>query len=98
MEYSFHPEAQAEFIRAIEYYEECEKGLGYDFAVEVYAAVERAAAYPKMWPFVHEEIRRCLVRRFPCGILYYYVEGMDEALILAVMHLHRDPDYWKHRT
>ena len=45
MKYSFHPEAEAEFVQAIEYYEECEAGLGYDFAVEVYSAIERTMAY-----------------------------------------------------
>ncbi len=40
MKYSFHPEAEAEFNQAIEYYENFEEGLGYDFAVEVYSAVE----------------------------------------------------------
>ena len=34
MKYGFHPEAQAEFLAAIEYYEECEPGLGADFAIE----------------------------------------------------------------
>ncbi len=35
MKYLFHPEAESEFDQAIEYYEEKEAGLGYDFAVEV---------------------------------------------------------------
>jgi plasmid stabilization system protein ParE len=95
VKYSFHPEAEAEFVQAIEYYEECEAGLGYDFAVEVYSAIERTMAYPKAWPIIEEDIRRSLVRRFPYGILY--AEEDEELFIVAVMHLHRDPDYWKHR-
>lgn len=95
MKYSFHPEAEAEFVQAIDYYEECEVGLGYDFAVEVYSAIERTKAYPKAWPIIEEDIRRSLVRRFPYGILY--TEEADELFIVAVMHLHRDPDYWQHR-
>jgi plasmid stabilization system protein ParE len=94
--YSFHPEAEAEFVQTIEYYEECEAGLGYDFAVEVYSAIERTMAYPKAWPIIEEDIRRSLVRRFPYGILY--AEEDEELFIVAVMHLHRDPDYWKHRS
>lgn len=39
MKYSFHPEAEIEFIEAIGYYEERESGLGYDFAIEVYSAI-----------------------------------------------------------
>ena len=37
MNYAFHSEAEAEFKHAIDYYESCAEGLGYDFAVEVYS-------------------------------------------------------------
>ena len=47
MNYLFHPEAEAEFAQAIEYYEECEDGLGFDFAVEVYSSIQRIVSYPK---------------------------------------------------
>jgi len=95
MNFSFHPEAELEFTEAIDYYEEKEIGLGYDFAVEVYSAIERIAATPEAWPVIEEDIRRSLVRRFPYGILYS--ENKEEIFIVAVMHLHRDPEYWKHR-
>jgi hypothetical protein len=95
MNYLFHPEAEAEFAEAIEYYEECEEGLGYDFAVEVYLSIQRIVSYPKAWQAIDEEIRRSLVRRFPYGILYS--EEKEEIFIVAVMNLHRKPDYWKHR-
>ena len=36
MKFSFHPEAVRELENAIEYYENMERGLGYDFALEVY--------------------------------------------------------------
>ncbi|WP_319560142.1 hypothetical protein [Marispirochaeta sp.] len=35
MNFYFHPEAENEFTEAIDYYEEIETGLGYDFAGEV---------------------------------------------------------------
>ncbi len=35
MNYAFHFEAEAEFKHAIDYYESCAEGLGYDFAVEM---------------------------------------------------------------
>lgn len=47
MSYFFHPKAEIEFNRAIEYYESCETGLGYDFAVEVYSATELLLSYLK---------------------------------------------------
>jgi toxin ParE1/3/4 len=98
MKFAFHPEAETELRQAIEYYEERDQTLGQQFAIEVYAAVERAAAHPGMWPLVATGVRRCLVRRFPYGVLYHQDEATDEVLILAVMHLHREPNYWMHRN
>ena len=95
MTFFFHPEADTEFFEAINYYEECEVGLGYDFSIEVYSAIQNILDYPKAWPILEDDIRRCLTNRFPYGILYSIEE--NEVFILAVMHLHRSPDYWKHR-
>jgi plasmid stabilization system protein ParE len=96
MTFSFHPEARDEFNEAIEYYENCEAGLGYDFSIEVHTAIQNMVNYPTAWPVVEEDVRRCLVNRFPYGIIYN-IEG-GEILILAVMHLRRHPDYWKNRS
>jgi plasmid stabilization system protein ParE len=95
MTFSFHPEADEEFIEAVAYYEDCESGLGLDFSREVYASIQNALDYPAMWPVIEDEVRRSLVHRFPYGVLY----GIEPQgiFILAVMHLHREPDYWKHR-
>jgi len=95
MNYSFHPEAEEEFNVAIDYFEKVEPGLGFDFAFEVYCAIERTIAYPKIWPKLDRDIRRCLIGRFPFGILYS--EEKEGIFIAAVMHLHRNPEYWKHR-
>jgi hypothetical protein len=95
MNFSFHPEAEKEFLAAIEYYERHAENLGFDFATEVYAAMGRAAEYPRAWPILEGEVRRCLITRFPYGVLYS--QEPDGIFILAVMHLHRNPDYWKHR-
>ncbi len=95
MNYTFHPEAETEFLNAIDYYEACEVGLGYDFSIEVYSTIENILSFPKAWPILEEEIRRCQTKRFPYGLVY--TEEGNEILILAVMHLRRDPDYWKER-
>jgi len=46
MRFYFHPDADAEFDRAVEYYEQCQPGLGLEFAEEVYAAIARVIEYP----------------------------------------------------
>ncbi len=95
MNFFFHPEAEEEFIGAIDFYEQREEHLGLDFALEVYSAIGRAAERPKAWPILEGDVRRCQTRRFPYGVLYS--EEPDGIFILAVMHLHRDPGYWQHR-
>ena len=40
MTFDFHPEAETEFLDAIEYYENCAPGLGEDFSLEVYFTVQ----------------------------------------------------------
>ena len=70
-------------------------GLGYDFAIEVYSAIQLAVTLSKAWLVIEGDIRRTLVRRFPYGVMYS--DEYEELYIIAVMHLHRHPDYWKRR-
>jgi len=88
----FHPDAEKEFLEAIAYYEERQENLGYDFALEVHNAIQRALDFPETWPKLRDEVRRSLVRRFPFGLLYSVEE--DHIFLIAVMHLHKHPDYW----
>lgn len=95
MTFSFHPEALGEFHAAIDYYEQCESGLGLDFAIEVRSSIENILRHPKAWPVLRQGMRRCLTRRFPSGVSYTLEP--PGIIVLAVMHLHRNPDYWKER-
>jgi hypothetical protein len=65
MTLSFHPEAEVEFTEPIDYYEGCELGLGYDFSLEVFNSIQNIVNYPNVWPVIEEDVRRCLVNRFP---------------------------------
>jgi toxin ParE1/3/4 len=96
MTFAFHPEAKAEFLAAIDYYESVNPGLGFDFSIEIFSIVLNIVDYPAAWPVLEDDVRRCLVNRFPYGVLYSVEE--DRIYVLAVMHLHRDPDYWKERS
>jgi len=95
MTFSFHPEAEAELSAAIEYYEDREAGLGYDFSLEVLASIRNILAHPIAWPVMEEGVRRCLVNRFPFGVLYSLEP--TGVFVIAVMHLRRRPDHWKNR-
>lgn len=96
MSFVFHPDAELELNEAIEWYETREPGLGLDFAAQVYAAVQRAFAFPFAWQEMDGNIRRALVHRFPYGVLY--APESDPLMIIAVMNLHRQPGYWQGRS
>ena len=97
MKVTFLKVAEAELDDAFKYYESVQSGLGFRFLTEV----ERSKARVIRFPFSYEEIgkysRRCLVQKFPYGIIYQYMEIKKEILIVAVSHLHRMPDYWSDR-
>ena len=95
MNFSFHPEAEKEFNQAIDYYEDLQENLGLEFAQEIFDAIQRITKYPLAWQSMTSETRRCLTNRFPFGIIYQIVE--KQIVVIAVMHLHKKPDYWKKR-
>lgn len=96
MKFYFHPEAESEFDRAVEHYGQCQPKLGLEFAEEVYAAIARIVQYPDAWTSLSKNSRRCLVNRFPYGVIY---QAKFRAIrIIAVAHLNRRPGYWKERA
>lgn len=95
MKFSFHPRAEEEFDEAVQYYENCQKGLGLEFAEEVYATIERVAAYPNAWSELSTNTRRCVVNRFPYGVVFQIKS--DIVRIIAVANLHQRPGYWQGR-
>lgn len=96
MKYFFHKSAEAEFDNAISYYEGCRQGLGLDFAEEVFAAIERILQYPEAWSAMSKNTRRCLVNRFPFGIIYQVKPSV--IYVIAIADLRRRPDYWLKRS
>ena len=95
MRFSFHHGAEVEFWRAIDFYEDCEPGLGHEFSDEVFATIGRILRFPESWPQYSYRSRRCICNRFPYTIVYRVVG--DEVVIYAVMHQKRKPNYWKDR-
>ncbi|PPD50365.1 MAG: plasmid stabilization protein [Methylobacter sp.] len=95
MNIEFLAVAQAELDDAFNWYETQQANLGVQFLNEFDAAVRRICLFPKAYALFSGEIRRCLIKRFPYGILYGL--DADTLVIVAVAHLHRKPDYWLER-
>ncbi len=84
--------AQLDLDAAIDYYNSERRGLGYEFLWEVLFMIDRIKQFPHAWQIFHDDSRRCIIRRFPYGIIYMFEE--DTLVILAIANLHREPEYW----
>ena len=91
----FHPEAEEELIAAARFYEQQAEGLGGEFIGEVRHTVGRIIAHPESGARFSRGLRRMLVDRFSYTVLYR--AEAEQILLVAVMHLHRRPGYWRHR-
>ena len=87
--------AQNELDDAFEYYESRQEKLGYKFIKEIIYSLELIKAYPNAWTKNSKQTRRCLVKTFPYGIIYQKTD--DSILIVAIVNLHKKPNYWVER-
>ena len=92
MNYYYHPDARQEASAAVAYYGGINQELGVGFVAELENSIERILRMPQAWAKHIGSARRCLLHRFPYGIVYQ-IES-EEIQIIAVMHLHRKPGYW----
>ena len=95
MKFWFHPVAKKEFDQAVQYYEECQPGLGLRFAGEVHSTINRIIRFPNSFCKLSKNTRRCLLNRFPYGVIYQIQN--NKIYIIAVGHLNRHPGYWVNR-
>lgn len=95
MKYAFHPEALAEYAEAVRYYAEQRAEVAQAFINAVEDTIYQIRESPTRWGVIDEDVRRCLTRKFPYGVLYTIEQ--DYLLILAIMHCSREPEYWKSR-
>ena len=95
MTHEFHPEARLEYREAAVFYESRRPGLGAAFSLEVEATIRRIVETPERWRRLEQDVHTCRTRTFPYTILYSIEAG--SVLIVAVMHLRREPGYWRKR-
>ena len=83
------PEAKRELADAYFWYQEKRTGLGDEFLLCIDAAIQQARRSPEMYPVVHRNVRRALVRRFPYGV--FYIVRPKAIVVLAFFHGRRNP-------
>lgn len=89
----FTSAAKTEYIQAIDNYNIQLPGLGYEFAAAIEQAVSKIVQHPQAWTPYGKYTRRCIVSRFPYGILY--LQEDDKIIIVAVKHLRTNPRSWR---
>ncbi len=93
-------EAETEAQEAACWYEERQAGLGRQFLDALTHALEIIERQPQSFSRVstndaNREVCRCVLQRFP--YLIFYEVRAEDALVLAVAHARRRPNYWQHR-
>ncbi len=92
----FDPDARSEFLSVVQYYEECQKGLGQRFRIVVESALDKIIESPFRYRIIQAPFRRYLLQKFPYTIIYS-IEP-DHIRIIAVSHTKRKPEYWVNRA
>lgn len=92
----FLPEARQDIFDACLWYQEQSIGLGMEFLMCLDAAILSVERHPKIYPIVHENYRRALVRRFPYAI--FFEIDAEQIVVYSIFHCSQDPQKWHIRT
>lgn len=95
-----HPDARAEYVAAVAYYDEQRAGLGDELIERFEEAVHDIVDDPYAWRRLsawddEPALRSRRVRSFRFRVIYY-IRG-EQVRIVAYAHLSREPHYWLQR-
>jgi len=90
------PQADLDIQAAAVWYEDQRVGLGVRFLEELDLVFQRIETNPRQFPRLEGDVHRALLRHFPYGV--YFVGESEAITVLAVLHLHREPNMWKSRN
>jgi toxin ParE1/3/4 len=91
MSVEFHPEARAEMLEAVHFYDAPQPGLGLRFLQALELEFAALLQNPLRAASDERKRRRWRLRKFPYQIIY------RTTFVLAIAHNRRAPGYWKSR-
>jgi len=91
----FHPEADEEYVHAVQYYADIGLDLGCRFHGEMERLIGEACAAPERYWKFYPPARRHLSSDFPYAVVF--LEMPEHIWVVAVMHMKRRPGYWRER-
>jgi plasmid stabilization system protein ParE len=90
------PLAEADLQTAAQWYDEERPGLVERFLKDVDRSFVRLRERPLQFPVVAGNVRRALLHTFPYAIYFRISDEM--IVVLAVLHLRRNPKIWQGRV
>lgn len=94
MRIAWHPKALAEADAGAAFYRERRSVLALRFLNSLDEVLDRITLNPRIYREVEPGIRKCRMNIFPYAIVYRCDVTIE---ILAVMHIRRQPGYWRDR-
>ena len=85
----FIPDVEDDVINGYTWYETKSPGLGEEFLRMFYACTGDIPYNLLLYQKVHNEFRRCLLRRFPYAI--YFIINNNQIIITGLFHCARNP-------
>jgi len=85
----FRRQANQDLAHAIEWYEKKRPGLGSQFLLAVEACIASASVEPERFAFIHKDLRKARVRRFPYSV--YFAHEEEIIIVFAIFHAKRNP-------
>jgi len=89
------PEAEAELLEAVKWYEDRVQGLGANLLLNIEATLESILRIPEAYTPEYKNTRRALVRKYPFGI--HYIINKDKIIVLVIFHENRNQKELKKR-
>jgi toxin ParE1/3/4 len=90
------PESITDIRESFMWNDEKSEGLGNRFLLSIEAGFSSILRYPLHYPKIYKNVHRYLIKRFPYAILY--IIDKNTIAIISVIHLSRDPNYWKDKV
>jgi len=91
----FHPDADEEYVHAVQYYADISLELGSRFHDEIEWLIGEVCADPERFRKFDPPARRHFSGDFPYAVIF--LDKPENIWIVAVMHMKRRPDYWRER-
>ena len=94
--FRIYPEALGEIDSAAAYYKEKAEGLEQKILDEFEDALTQIRRRPLMYRIVMNGVRKVRLRHFPYGVVYRLRDDIVE--VIALVHVRKEPGYWKQRA